>query len=137
MLIGMPTESKTEILLKNGVILDRVHTGVSIIVDMADVAVDTDETEKIGVLTEEVTDTSVLKIEELTEVDVDKIVEQTEVLTECTGASSVAEEVTISSVDEVLNTSTIESCSWEVLGVELAISPVEADSTNVIVFGGE
>ena len=130
----MPTESKTEILLKTGVILDRVHTGVSII---DDVAVDTDKIEKIGVLTKEVTDTSVLKIEELTKVDVDKIIEQTKVLIECIGASSVVEEVTISLVDEVLDTSTVESCSWEVLGVELAISPVEADSIYVPVFGGE
>ena len=130
----MPIESKTEILLKTDVTLDRVHIGVSMIVN---VSVDTDKTDKIGILTEEVTDNFVLKIEELTEVDVDKIVEQTKVLTKCTVVSSVAEEVTISSVDEVLDTSTVESCSWEVLGVKLAISPVEADSTDVPVFGGE
>ena len=133
MLTRMLAKSKTEILLKNGATLDRVHTGISTIDGVANVAVDTDKTDKAEVLT----GASVLKIEELTKVDVDKIVEQTEVLTECTGASSVAEEVTISSVDEVLNTSTIESCSWEVLGVELAISQIEADSTNVTVFGGE
>ena len=107
----MPTKSKTEILLKTDVTLDRVHTGVSIIVDMADVAVDTDKTDKIGVLTEVVTDASVLKIEELTGVDVDKIVEQTEVLIECTEVNSIAKEVTFISVDEVLGTSTIETWS--------------------------
>ena len=137
MLIGIPTESKTEILLKNGVKLDRVHTGVSIIVDMDDAVVDTDKIDKIGVLTKEATDASVLKIEELTRVDVDKTIQQTEVLIEYAGASLVAKEVTISSIDEVLDTSNVETCSWEVLGVELAISPVEADSTNVTVFGGE
>ena len=110
MLIGMLIESKTEILLKNGATLDRVHTGVSTIDDIANVVVDTDKIDKIGVLTKVVIDASIPKIEELTEVDVDKIVEQTEVLTECTRASSV-EEVAISSVDEVLDTSTIESCS--------------------------
>ena len=111
MLIRMLTESKTEILLKNGATLDRVHTGVYTIDDIADVSVDTDKIDRIGVLTEEVIDTSVFKIEELTEVDVEKIVEQTEVLKECMGVSSVAEEVTVSSVDEVLGTSSIETWS--------------------------
>ena len=74
--MGVLTESKTEILLKNGATLSRVHTGVSTIDDVADV-----------------------------EVDTDKIVKQTEVLIEHAGASLVAEEVIVSSVDEVLDTS--------------------------------
>ena len=69
MLTGMLTKSKTEILLKNGATLDRVHTSISTI----DGVVDTDKIDKAEVLT----DASVLKIEEITEVDVDKIVEQT------------------------------------------------------------
>ena len=65
MLIGMLTKSKIEILLKNGVTLDRVHTGVSTIDDIADVAVDTDKTNNIGVLTEVVTDASYLELKNL------------------------------------------------------------------------
>ena len=111
MMIEILIESKIEILLKNGATLNRVHIGVSTIDDIADVVVDTNKIDKTGVLTEVVTDASILKIEELTEVDVDKIVEQTKVLTECIRASLVAEEVTVSLVDEVLGTSTIETWS--------------------------
>ena len=56
----------------------------------------------------------------------------------------MVEELIFSSVDEVTYTSIVGTWSWEELGgdwitdaaVELAISPVEADSTNVTVFGG-
>ena len=121
----MLTESKTEILLKIGAILGRVHTGISTIG-----AIEVDA-EKIGVL-----DATIHK----TEVDE---VKTNEVLTGCLGAGSV-EEVIDSLVDEVLGTSTVEAWSWEVLDVDwvedvtvfLAISPVEADSTDVTVFGG-
>ena len=70
--------------------------------------------------------TGILIIEELTrkkfgavEVVVDKIVEQTGKLTEhddigAVGANSVAEEVTCSSIDEVLDISIEDTCSWEV-----------------------
>ena len=116
----MLTESKTEILLKIGAILGRVHIGISIV-----------DADKIGVLA-----AVVLKIE-VDEVKID------EVLTGCPGAGSV-EEVIDSLVDEVLGTSTVEAWSWEVLSVDwvedviflLAISPVEADSTDVTMFGG-
>ena len=96
----MLTESKTKILLKIGAILGRVHTSISTI---GAIEVDAD---KIGVLAATV---------HKTEVDEDKI---DEVLTECIGANSVAEEVTISLVDEVLGTSTIENWSFEVLGAD-------------------
>ena len=58
----MLTESKTEIPLKNGATLRRVHTSVSTIDDVADVD-----------------DAKVIKAEKLNE---DKIVEQTIALTE-------------------------------------------------------
>ena len=128
MLIGMLTESKTEILLKIGAKLDKVYTRVSTIDGVAAIEVDTD---KIGVLVATV---------HKTEVDVDKT---DEVLNGCPEAGSV-EEVTVSSVDEVLGTSIIEAWSWEVLGayrvvdttIVLAISPIEADSTDATVLGG-
>ena len=127
----MLTESKTEILVKIGATLSKVYTGVSTIDGVAAIEVDTD---KIGVPI-----ATILK----TEVDEDKIVEKTKVLTECPRASLV-EEVIVSSVDEVLGTSTVDTRSWEVLGVDwvenatvvLTILPVEADSTDVTVFGG-
>ena len=86
MLIGMLTESKTEILLKIGATLGKVYTRVSTVDGVAAIEVDT---EKIGVLA-----TIVHKIE----VDVDKT---DEVLTQCTRADSVEEEVIVSSVDIV------------------------------------
>ena len=121
----MLTEPKTEILLKIGAILSKVHTGIS---TMGAIEVDAD---KIGEL-----NAAMLK----TEVDDAKT---DDILTGCSVAGSV-EEVIDSSVDEVLSTSTIEAWSWEVLDVdwvvdatiELSISPVEADSTDVTVFGG-
>ena len=121
----MITESKTEILLKIGAILGRVHTGIST------VGAKKVDAGKIGVL-----DATVHK----TEVDE---VKTDEVLTVCLGAGSV-EEVIENSIDEVLCTSTVEAWSWEVLGADwvvdatitLSISPVEADSTDVTVFGG-
>ena len=96
MLIGMLTKSKTEILLKNGAIIDRVHTGVSTIDEIAIVEVDTDKTR--------ILDDVVFK----TEIDEDKIVEETNVLIECLGVGSI-EEVIINSVDEVLGTSTTDT----------------------------
>ena len=95
----MLIESKTEILLKIGAIIGRVHTGIS---TMGAIEVDAD---KIGGL-----NAIVVK----TEVDNAKI---DEILTRCLVADSV-EEVTNSSVDEVLGTSTVETWSWEVLGAD-------------------
>ena len=66
------TESKTEILLKIGAILGKVHTGVSTIDGVAAIEVDTD---KIGVL---------VAIVHKTKVDEEKI---DEVLTECIGVT--------------------------------------------------
>ena len=86
------TESKTEILLKIGAIISRVHTGIS---TMGAIEVDA---EKIGVLS-----AVVLK----TEVDDAKT---DDILTGCSVAGSV-EEVIDNSVDEVLGTSTVEAWS--------------------------
>ena len=102
MLIGMLTESKTKIPLKNGAILNRVHTNVSIVDEVADVEVDTDNSD--------VDKTKVLTV-------ADKILEQIMVLTihgdeiGVEGASSVAKEVTISLEDEVVDTSIVVAWS--------------------------
>ena len=121
----MLTESKTKILLKIGAILSKVHTRIS---TMGAIEVDADEIGELNAV--------VLK----TEVDATKT---GEILTRCLVPSSV-EEVTNNLVDEVLETSTVEPWSWEVLGadwvvdaiVTLSISPVEVDSTTVTLFGG-
>ena len=88
----MLTESKTEILLKIGAILGRVHTGIS---TMGAIEVDA---EKIGAL-----NVVVLK----TKVDEVKTVK---ILTGSLVVGSVGE-VIDSSVDEVLGTSTVEAWS--------------------------
>ena len=88
----MLTESKTEILLKIGAILGRVHTGISTI---GAIEVDAD---KVGLLATIVLET------EVDEVKID------EVLTICPGDGSV-EEVIENLIDEVLGTSTIEAWS--------------------------
>ena len=114
--IEVLTKSKTKILPKNGATLGRVYIDVSTIDDIIDVEVDTAKAneDKIGILTN-VEDVVVIKIEELTGIDEDKIVEQTIVLTEhddeigVEGASLVAEEVTVSLVDEVVETSIKET----------------------------
>ena len=121
----MLTESKTEILLKIGAILGRVHTGIS---TMGAIEVDANKIGELNVV--------VLK----TEVDDAKT---DEILTRCSVDGSV-EEATNSSVDEVLGTSTIEPWSWEELSADwvldltkiLSISPTEANSTDVILFCG-
>ena len=97
MLIGMLTESKTEILLKICATLGKVYIGVSTIDGVAAIEVDTD---KIGVLVAAI---------HKTEVDEDKIIEEPERLTECPGARSIAEELTVSLVDEVLGTSIVDT----------------------------
>ena len=82
--IGVLTESKTEILPKNGAILGRVHTDVSTIDGVADVEVDIDKADEkktrilIGIVTD-VDDVVVIKTEELIE---EKIAGQVVVLTE-------------------------------------------------------
>ena len=122
------TESKAKMLLKIGAILGRVYIGVSTIDGVAAIEVDTN---KIGVLNADVLKTEV------------EDAKTDEILTVCPGAGSV-EELTVSSVDEVVDTSIVEAWSWDVLctdwvvdvTVTLSISLVEADSTDVTVFGG-
>ena len=95
-LIEVLTKSKIEILPKIGVTLGKIPIEVSIIDEVADVEVDIDnfEVEKIEVLA-----------------STNKIVEQAKVLIVqddeigAKGASLVAEEVTVSLVDEVFDTS--------------------------------
>ena len=105
--IEVLTKSKTEILLKNGAILDRVPIEVSILDEIADVEVDTDNS-------------NVDKTKLLT--GAKKIIEQIVVLTihgdeiGVEGASLVAKEVTINLTDEVVDTSIVFSWSWEVVG---------------------
>ena len=92
----MLNESKTKILPKIGATLSKIRIEVSLMDEIADVEVDTDNFE--------VDKTKVLS-------GTNKIVEQVEVLTVqddeigAEGASLVAEEVTVSPVDEVFDTS--------------------------------
>ena len=120
--IGVLTEFKTEILPKNGATLGRVHTDVSTIDEVANVEVDTDKADenKTRILTRILTnvdDVVVIKAEEFTGIDEDKIVEKSVALTEhddetgAEGAGSVAEEVIVSLVDEVVDTSIVETWS--------------------------
>ena len=98
----MLTESKTEILLKIGATLDRVPIEVSILNEIVDVEVDTDnlDVEKTKILSR--TEKIVEKIGTLTTLDNE---------TRIKGTSSVAKEVTISLVDEVVDTSIVETWS--------------------------
>ena len=105
----MLTESKTKKLPKIGATLSRVPIEVSIMDEVADVEINTDNSE-------------VDKTEVLSGTDI--IVEQAEVLTiqddeiGVEGDSSIAKEVTIILEDEVVDTSIVISWSWEVVGVD-------------------
>ena len=128
-------QAKIETLPKNGATLGGIHTDVSIIDEITKVEVDANNTD--------------VKTEELIgiDVEVDKIVELTAILTDdlgAEGASSVAKEVTVILVDEVLDTSIVDTSSWEVASEDraidvifvLTISLVEVVSLDVIVFCG-
>ena len=103
----MSTESKTEILPKIGATLGEMPNEIS---KLTKIKVDVDNADEN-------------KTTKLTGIDeVGKIAEQSIVLTvhdddvRADGANSVAEEVIVSSVDAVLDTSIADTRSWEVVG---------------------
>ena len=105
--IGVLTKSRTKTFPKNGATLGGIHIDVSIIDEITEVEADVDNA-------------NVTKTKELTRIDeVHKIVELTATPIDDAGAKgaiSVVEEVTISLVDEVLDTSIADTWSWEVAG---------------------
>ena len=96
--MGVPTKSKTETPPKICETLGGIHTDVSIIDEITKVEVDADST-------------NVTKTIELIGINEEKIVELTTALivhdddVGAEGANLIAEEVTVNSVDEVLDTS--------------------------------
>ena len=106
--MGVPTKSKTKTLPKICETHDGIHTNASTVDEVTRVEENFDNTKQLTEI-----DVDVLNAE------VDKIVELTGTLTDdvgVEGANLVVEEVTISLVDEVLDTSIAKTWSWEVAG---------------------